>query len=108
MGWASKLPPAVILGREACYMKKIFLFVISITLMGVIMDDLEAREVWFPWLDHVPRIQSQWTKTQNEAFGIWNNITQFQNFGLYEEQISEVLVLINSMERQKAIDEKKY
>ncbi|HEC15376.1 MAG TPA: hypothetical protein ENI99_02195 [Sedimenticola sp.] len=108
MGWASKLSPEAFLVHKYVYRGKISLFVIFITLMAVVMDELEAQEVWFPWLDHVLPIQTQWTKTQDEAFDIWNNITQFQNFGQYENEIREVVILINNMEKQKAIDEEKY
>jgi Zn-dependent M32 family carboxypeptidase len=64
--------------------------------------------VWFPWLDHVPKIQSEWTKTQEEAFSIWNNISKFQNFGQYVSRLNRVLKLIDNMQRQQTKDKTSY
>ncbi len=67
-----------------------------------------AQEVWFPWLDYVPRIQSEWTETQQDAFSIWNNITRFQDFEGYEKKIDRMLAEIDSMQREHAKDKTTY
>lgn len=108
MGWSSKLSPTVILGYTIHCRKNFFLLIIVIAHTAAGIDDLKAQEVWFPWLEHVPEIQSRWTKTQDEAFSIWNNVTRFQDFGLYEKEIGKIVVLINKMEEQKDIDGRRY
>jgi len=69
---------------------------------------MSAQDVWFPWLDHIQRIQSLWTETQEKAFGIWNNVSQFQDFAQYERQISEVLSLVAIMEKQRLVDKRQF
>jgi Zn-dependent M32 family carboxypeptidase len=91
-------------------MKRICLFLCltALILLALTSKGIRAQEVWFPWLDHVSRIQSEWTQTQKEAFSIWNNISKFQDFGEYESRINEVLKLIENMQQQQAEDKSKY
>ena len=56
----------------------------------------------------MPRIQSEWTETQEDAFSIWNNITGFQDFEGYEKRIDRVLAAIDDMQRQHAKDKTMY
>ncbi len=108
MGWASQLP-SELRGNIGFYgIPRVLIVVLFAIVLGASMNSARSQDVWFPWLDHVQKIQSQWTATQEEAFGIWNNITRFQNFKEYERQLSEVLVIVDSMDKQRVIDKSRY
>lgn len=80
----------------------------ALTMVVFSSGGLMAQEVWFSWLDNVPRIQSEWTETQEDAFSIWNNITRFQDFEGYEKRIDRVLAAIDGMQRQHDKDKTTY
>lgn len=108
MGWTGKLPSELKGGLKFYGIPRALVFVFSIMVLGASMNSSKAQDVWFPWLDHLSQIQSQWTTTQGEAFSVWNNITRFQDFKEYERQMNEILSLVDSMEKQRVIDKTKY
>jgi len=69
---------------------------------------VKAQNVWFTWLNHVQPIQSEWTRTQEEVFDLWKNLSQFQNFGEYEARFNRILASIDEMQIQQAKEKEKY
>jgi Zn-dependent M32 family carboxypeptidase len=86
----------------------IFLCCNVLILFALHYKGIRAQEVWFPWLDHVQKIQSAWTETQEEIFSIWNNISKAQDFGEHESRLNKVLKLIDNMQQQQMKDKTSY
>ncbi len=51
----------------------------------------------FNWLDYISEIQEKWIKIEEEAFSIWNNITQFQDFESLHDKTSALNVSVHEM-----------
>lgn len=56
-----------------------------------------AEEIQFDWNKNLPAIQSEWDEIWKETFGLWNNISRFQDFGHLQARTSELVESIDEM-----------
>jgi len=67
-----------------------------------------SQNISLKWTDNLPPIQKEWIEIEKETFGIWENISRYQNFGAIQLRTTNLITEIDKMKSQLQEDQKNF